>query len=87
MNRIFGIWIALAALAIGLVGNAVTAAVRYGALEQRVITLEATAEEAKVRLRAMDAQSLDIAVLKESVRNVDQKLAEIRQILLERRPQ
>lgn len=85
MNRLVGIWIALAGLALGLTGSVVTAAVRYGALEQRVVTLEDASREAKVRLQAMDQQALDIAVLKESLRNVDLKLGDIRQLLLERR--
>lgn len=76
-----GIWLTILTIAIGLVLTAIKAASAYGALEQQVATGVLERTELKARLLVVEKQYSDFAVLRETVRNMDNKLNEIKQLL------
>ncbi|MDQ2999881.1 MAG: hypothetical protein M3Y08_01270 [Fibrobacterota bacterium] len=79
-----GIWLTIITIGIGLVLNAIKGAAEYGALEQKVSTGIVERTEMKARLLMVEKQYSDFAVLRETVRNMDVKLNEIKQLLEQR---
>jgi len=79
----FGIWISIVTLGVGLFLTGIKAAASYGGLDQRVTSLSQDMTESKTRLGTVEKQYSDFAVLKETVRNMDIKLAEIKQLIQE----
>ncbi len=84
MTKATGIWVSIIALALGLLVSWFKAGSAYGALEQRLVTVEDISQKNEARIVAAEKQYVDFAVLKETVRNMQSTLEEIKQILLER---